>query len=69
MPPTGKPTKRAPWILMGPEPVVATCSRCSATLPKPLLPIGVDQFIDLVGAFIDQHWTCAPKGVSSAANS
>ena len=46
-----------PWIVIGPEPHVSTCTRCGTTLDI-ALPMPITKVTALLRAFVRTHRTC-----------
>lgn len=54
---------KAPGLLVGPEPYLATCERCGARLPKPDMPMKAQAFLRLLKSAVNEHAVCrAPAG-------
>jgi hypothetical protein len=51
----------ASWVVMGPEPHLASCQRCGATVPKPDLPIDLKEFVHYLGDAVRAHARCKPR--------
>lgn len=49
-----------PWVVMGPEPHLATCQRCGGTVPKLDLPIDLKKFVTYVEKAAREHADCKP---------
>ena len=49
---------RAPWVRMGPDPHLATCTRCGETMPELPLPIRVEVMLGYMNAYIRVHARC-----------
>lgn len=51
--------KKVTWVVMGPDPWLATCERCKRTVAKPEMPCSLDallSYLDYVGLL---HLDCA----------
>ena len=53
--------RRKGWVLMGPEPHFAHCTRCGGLEEKPDLPLPVDAVVAYVRYVVAKHKDC-PKG-------
>jgi len=52
----------APWLIMGPDPYLATCKRCGKQEAKPELPCPVDALVRYGEYLSERHRYCkAPE--------
>ena len=49
------------WLVMGPEPHFAHCTRCGGTVPKPTLPAPIDLVVGWTNAATKMHQHCKPN--------
>lgn len=49
---------KATWVVTGPEPHLATCTRCGRTLPKPPFPQEIGPLVGYMQGFVKQHAGC-----------
>ena len=56
----GRAVRRAvvSWVVLGPEPYLATCQRCGALEPKPELPASVDAVVLYLRYVMERHRYC-----------
>lgn len=47
-----------PWVVVGPEPLLATCTICSRTLQKPPLPADLSVVTGYMRGFLRAHRGC-----------
>lgn len=64
----GKRTKRgqpapAPWVLMGPEPWLATCHHCGGHLEKPPMGRPLSAVLKYVDGFVAVHAGCQEQEI------
>jgi len=49
---------KAPWVIIGPEPYLATCKRCGEHIPKPTFPVSLRAFTRFLEAAAGLHEDC-----------
>lgn len=49
------------WVVLGPDPFLATCERCGRTEEKPELPLLVDAFVKYIEFIVAKHARCTPQ--------
>ena len=49
------------WVLLGPEPWLATCARCGGRIDKPPLPQPVAAFCAVLEAQVKAHAGCLAR--------
>lgn len=49
---------RVTWVVMGPEPHLAHCERCGATIEKPTLPAPIPMVVAWMKAAVQLHKNC-----------
>lgn len=55
--------KPVTWLMVGPEPFMATCHRCGKTEPKPELPTPFEAGIRYLEYLTEKHRHCQePEG-------
>jgi len=55
---------RVHWVTLGPEPYLATCSRCGAREPRPELPAAADAVVLYLRYVVARHRLCAERRVN-----
>ena len=51
---------RITWVILGPEPHLATCERCGGHEAKPDLPVPVDAALAYFKYVVEKHRFCRP---------
>lgn len=49
---------RCEWVVAGPAPHLATCTRCEATAEPPSLPVGIEALVAWMNGFAAEHSGC-----------
>ncbi len=49
---------RTDWVVLGPEPHLATCQRCGTVVPMPQLPLEISRFVRLIRSIERKHRDC-----------
>lgn len=52
-------TKKVSWVVLGPEPYLATCLRCGVREPRPPMPLVIDYAVAWIRVALERHAHCA----------
>ncbi len=52
--------RRCDWVVVGPEPHLAHCTRCGGVIEKPTLPSPFEMVIAWMNAGVKMHSRCKP---------
>lgn len=59
------PLRALSWIVMGPEPWLASCLRCGDVLRSPKMPVEIGPLARFLKAWADIHRDCAEPEAGS----